>query len=123
MREIKGGVSWFSSAEQKALLDSLPYGVAFIGPDDNLMWFNETMATDHSWQEESLGRNAVKCHKPQNRERVGKILEHFHRGGAKPVIMRYQTPRRSLQTMYAPVYNKSGDYLGATCTIVEILSL
>ncbi len=108
--------SWFE------VLNSLPYGVGVIGADDRLLWFNNVMGSEFGWQQDSIGQNAVECHKPEHQDRVRKIIEFFKQGEGKPIKMVYETKthHRKLLTQYAPIYNGDGQYLGSTCSIVDI---
>lgn len=103
----------FTSAELRALLNTIPGEITFVAADDLNRYFNESDAPkDFARPLTALGRPVWSCHPPKAESMVRWLIGEFRSGAQDSFEMWHKRGDRDLWVRYLAVRDKEGAYLG-----------
>ncbi len=98
--------------ELRALLDTLPFDLTFVGADDTVRYFTEGRDRIFARPRAVLGRKVQNCHPPQSLDVVQGILDSFRKGEKDSYEFWIQMQGKMVHIRYFAVRDGKGEYLG-----------
>ncbi|MEE1273878.1 MAG: PAS domain-containing protein, partial [Olegusella sp.] len=103
----------FTLPELRALLNTIPGEITFVGADDLNRYFNESKSPkDFARPLTALGRPVYSCHPPKVESMVRWLFEEFRTGKQDSFDMWHKRDDRDLWVRYMAVRDREGTYLG-----------
>ncbi len=102
----------FSVQDLKAILNTLPVDITFVGSDDKVKFFSQSSERIFQRNRAILNRDVRHCHPPASAHIVDKILEDFKSGRQNRAPFWINMRGRMIHIEYFAVRNDEGDYLG-----------
>ncbi len=103
----------FTLPELRALLNTIPGEITFVGADDLNRYFNESEGPkDFARPLTALGRPVYSCHPPKVESMVRWLFEEFRTGKQDSFDMWHKRGDRDLWVRYLAVRDREGTYLG-----------
>lgn len=101
-----------SKEELKAIFNSLPVDITFVGADDTVRFFSESKERIFVRTKAIIGREVQKCHPQKSIHVVEGILEDFKSGKKDVAEFWLNLEGRLIYIRYFPVRSEDGSYLG-----------
>ncbi len=102
----------FSVQDLKAILNTLPVDITFVGSDDKVKFFSQSSERIFQRNRAILNRDVRHCHPPASAHIVDKILEDFKSGRQNRAPFWINMRGRMIHIEYFAVRNDEGEYLG-----------
>lgn len=103
----------FTLPELRAMLNTIPGEITFVGADDLNRYFNESEGPkDFARPLTALGRPVYSCHPPKVESMVRWLFEEFRSGNQDSFDMWHKRGERDLWVRYLAVRDREGTYLG-----------
>ena len=103
----------FTLPELRAMLNTIPGEITFVGADDLNRYFNESEGPkDFARPLTALGRPVYSCHPPKVESMVRWLFEEFRSGNQDSFDMWHKRGDRDLWVRYLAVRDREGTYLG-----------
>ncbi len=102
----------FSVQDLKAILNTLPVDITFVGSDDKVKYFSQSSERIFQRNRAILNRDVRHCHPPASAHIVDKILEDFKSGRQNRAPFWINMRGRMIHIEYFAVHNDEGEYLG-----------
>ncbi len=102
----------FSVQDLKAILNTLPVDITFVGSDDKVKYFSQSSERIFQRNRAILNRDVRHCHPPASAHIVDKILEDFKSGRQNRAPFWINMRGRMIHIEYFAVRNDEGEYLG-----------
>ncbi len=112
-----------SKEEVRAILDTLPVDLTFVGEDDTVRYFNRSEKRLFVRTKAVLGRKVQLCHPQKSVHVVNRILEAFRRGEKDAAEFWIQKDGRLIYIRYFAVRDEKGKYLGTLEVTQDITEL
>jgi DUF438 domain-containing protein len=102
----------FSVQDLKAILNTLPVDITFVGSNDKVKYFSQSSARIFQRNRAILNRDVRHCHPPASAHIVDKILEDFKSGRQTRAPFWINMRGRMIHIEYFALRNDEGEYLG-----------
>ncbi|MFP4489628.1 MAG: DUF438 domain-containing protein, partial [Bacteroidales bacterium] len=102
----------FTSAELKAMLNTVPFDMTFVDRNDRVKYFTQGKHRIFPRSRSIINRDVRLCHPPGSVDIVEKILEDFKSGKASHAPFWIQMKGRFIYIEYYALRDEKGEYAG-----------
>lgn len=98
--------------QMSAILDAMPYEMAFVDDNDRLQYMNQADTRQFGAGGEAVGRDVRACHSEASLPKVEEILSDLRNGKADEAWFWISTAEPRLLNRFIALRDKEGEYLG-----------
>lgn len=98
--------------ELKALLNTMPFDITFVGADDRVKYFSHGKERIFDRNRAIIGREVAMCHPPKSVHIVEKILDDFKSGAQDKAAFWINLGPKFIHIEYFALRDDDGNYLG-----------